>query len=205
MVAEQSRSRSSDWPTVLWPEIRLGTEVQPEFKGTGGDSLVFSTHLFQLQLPAHMGFPFPLLWVCSSSRRRYVSAQGQVGDAGTEERFCDSPPAPWLLSALFLGSTLLSTTHLCKQQAGCLQVVWKLPVQQHLGAFYCLPKTWEEKEPGSLVSGERVGWAGEDTWVLFAASCVLAGWIWDAYACVVFCIVSCIPPHWRAAIMPTLN
>ena len=61
------------------------TEVQPAFKREDGNSLVFSTSLLQLQLPAHRAFHFLFPWVSSSSGRGYVSAQGQVGDAGTKE------------------------------------------------------------------------------------------------------------------------
>lgn len=166
------------------------TEVQSAFKRGDGDSFVFSTSLFQLQLPAHRAFHFLFPWVCSSSGRGYVSAQGQVGDAGTKKWFSASAPASWLLSIHFLGVDIADHCTGVQARAGffwwygssqssCIRKVF----------FYYFPKAREEKEPGSpLVRGAGIGWA-EDTWALSDASCILFGCICDAYACVLFCIV----------------
>lgn len=67
-----------------------------------------------------------------------------------------------LLTALHLSSWgwhFYPLAHQCKKPAGCLQRVGKL----HLGGFCCLPKTREEKDPGSqLASGAVVGCDEED-------------------------------------------
>lgn len=96
------------------------------------------------------------------------------------------PPDCFL--SIFLGLHCWSL-HRCASTCWLLLVVWKQPVQLHQEVYY-FPKAGEEKEPGSpLVRGVGVRWAGEDIWLLSAASCVLAGCIWDTYACVLFCIV----------------
>lgn len=98
------------------------------------------------------------------------------------------PPDCFL--SVFLGLTLLTTAQVCKHMLASSGGMEAASPAASGRFFYYFPKAREEKEPGSpLVRGAGIGWAGEGTWALSDASCILFGCICDAYACVLFCIV----------------
>ena len=113
------------------------------------------------------------------------------------------PPDCFL--SVFLGLTLLTTTQVCKHVLASSGGVEAASPAASGSFFYYFPKAGEEKEPGSpLVRGAGIGWAGEYTWVLSVPVAFLLAAFEMHMLVFCFALFSCIPPHWRAAIMPNI-